>query len=91
MGKTIIATTPQRTSTETASASAAGLSAATQRVLHELAEHALRSLGVRRGSRSILNDEVRRQVELLSKAMPPNADRDAWIRSAAERALNELE
>lgn len=92
MGKTLAAAAPRRTSVEMTNApSAAGLSSATQRVLRELAEHTLHSLGVRRSSRSMLNDEIRRQVDLFSQAMPADAERDAWIRNAALRALNELE
>jgi hypothetical protein len=60
-------------------------------LVRELAEYALDSLGVRSASRTMLKDEMRRQIELLTAAMPSDADRDAWIRNAATAALNELE
>jgi hypothetical protein len=68
-----------------------GLSQESQRLVRELAEYALDSLGVRSASRTMLKDEMRRQIELLTAAMPSDADRDAWIRNAATTALNELE
>jgi hypothetical protein len=71
--------------------SIASLTPATQRLVRDLAERTLVSLGVRNTSSSIINDEMERQTALLTRSMPRDADRENWIRRAALRVLNDLE
>jgi hypothetical protein len=71
--------------------SIASLTPATQRIVRDLAERTLVSLGVRNTSSSIINDEMERQTALLTRSMPRDADRENWIRRAALRVLNDLE
>lgn len=70
---------------------AAGLTPATQRIVRDLAERTLASLGVRGSSSAIVGEEMERQIALLTRSMPRHADRESWIRQAALRVLNELE
>jgi hypothetical protein len=69
----------------------AGLTSATRRLVHDLAVRMLASLGIHTTTRAIVGDEMERQAALLTQAMPRDADRDQWIRSAALRVLNDLE
>jgi hypothetical protein len=85
------AATPRIKPEQRSAPSMAGLSHESQRLVRELAEYALHSLGVRSASRKMLRDEMQHQIELLTAAMPRDADRERWIRQAATRALNELE
>ena len=71
--------------------SIASLTPETQRIVRDLAERTLVSLGVRNTSSSIINDEMERQTALLTRSMPRDADRENWIRRAALRVLNDLE
>ncbi|MGH7694473.1 MAG: Smr/MutS family protein [Gemmatimonadaceae bacterium] len=71
--------------------SMASLTPATQRLLRDLAERTLASLGVRNTTSSMITDEMERQTTLLTRSMPRDADRDGWIRRAALRVLNDLE
>lgn len=71
--------------------SLASLTPETQRIVRDLAERTLVSLGVRNTSSSIINDEMERQTALLTRSMPRDADRENWIRRAALRVLNDLE
>jgi hypothetical protein len=69
----------------------ADLSAATRQLVHDLAVRTLASLGIHATTRAIVADEIERQVELLVRAMPKDADREQWIRDATLRVLNDLE
>jgi len=71
--------------------SMASLTPATQRMLRDLAERTLDSLGIRNTTSSMITDEMERQTTLLTRSMPRDADRDGWIRRAALRVLNDLE
>ena len=71
--------------------SIASLTPETQRIVRDLAERTLVSLGVRNTSSSIINDEMERQTALLTRSMPRDAERENWIRRAALRVLNDLE
>ncbi len=71
--------------------SIAGLTPATQRIVRDLAERTLASLGVRNSTSSIITEEMERQTTLLTRSMPRDADRESWIRRAALRVLNDLE
>ena len=71
--------------------SMASLTPATQRMLRDLAERTLASLGIRNTTSSMITDEMERQTTLLTRSMPRDADRDGWIRRAALRVLNDLE
>jgi signal transduction histidine kinase len=68
-----------------------GLTRETQRLLHDVALHALSALGVRAPMRTIVAEEMEWQATQLTATMPPDADRDRWIRAAAVRVLNEVE
>jgi len=71
--------------------SIAGLTPETQRIVRDLAERTLASLGVRKTSSAMITDEMERQTTLLTRSMPRDADRESWIRRAALRVLNDLE
>ncbi len=71
--------------------SVAGLTPVTQRIVRDLAERTLASLGVRNTSSSIIAEEMERQTTLLTRSMPRDADRESWIRRAALRVLNDSE
>lgn len=69
----------------------AGLTKDTRRLVEELALRMLESLGIQKMTRAIVHDEMERQVQLLTTAMPREANRDDWIRNAAQRALSEID
>jgi len=71
--------------------SMASLTPATQRMLRDLAERTLASLGIRNTTSAMITDEMERQTTLLTRSMPRDADRESWIRRAALRVLNDLE
>ncbi len=71
--------------------SIASLTPETQRLIRDLAERTLVSLGVRNTSSAIINEEMERQTALLTRSMPRDADRGNWIRRAALRVLNDWE
>lgn len=71
--------------------SLAGLMPETQRILWDLAGRIFESLGIHAPTRAMLADEVHRQIDLLTAAMPPDAERESWIRSAALRVLSETD
>jgi hypothetical protein len=68
-----------------------GLTSQTRRLVQELALRTLESLGLRKATRTIVHDEMQRQISLLTAAMPRDANREDWVRSAAQRALNDME
>lgn len=68
----------------------AGLSDATRMALRELAIRSLQALGSP-ASESFVHDEMRRQFSALGRSIPPDPDRDAHLRDAAEAALEELD
>lgn len=68
-----------------------GLTPSTQRHVRELAVRTLASLGINDATPAMLADELQRQVELLTRAKPDNAEREEWVRGAALRALSETE
>jgi len=67
----------------------AAVTAATRQIVHDLAVRTLASLGIHATTRAMVADEMERQVELLTQAMPRDADREQWIRHAALRVLND--
>lgn len=71
--------------------SMARLTPETQRIVRDLAERTLASLGIRNSTSSMISGEMERQATLLTQSMPRDADRESWIRRAALRVLNDLE
>ena len=69
----------------------ADVTPATRQIVHHLAVRTLASLGIHATTRAMVADEMERQVELLTRAMPDDADREQWIRDAALRVLNDLD
>ncbi len=69
----------------------ADLTAATRQIVHDLAVRTLDSLGIHATTRAMVADEMERQVALLTRAMPRDADREQWIRGAALRVLNDVD
>jgi hypothetical protein len=66
----------------------ATLSAATRRLLRELAERSLDALGVKDPA-SFLEAEMLRQLAAFRAALPDGADRDQQLRAALRRALDQ--
>jgi hypothetical protein len=72
-------------------AALAGLSAETLALLRRLALNSLDVLGVRRPGEKYVREEVLRQFVALSAALPEDGDREAALRVAISRALDEYE
>lgn len=68
----------------------AGLAADTRRTLRALAIRSLQALGAPVGE-SFVHDEMQRQFSVLGAAVPDGTNREAQLRSAAEKALDELD
>lgn len=68
----------------------AGLSDGTRMALRTLAIRSLQALG---GpvDESFVQDEIRRQFSALGRSIPPDSNRDAQLRAAANAALDELD
>jgi hypothetical protein len=68
----------------------AGLSDGTRMALRTLAIRSLQALG---GpvDESFVQDEIRRQFSALGRSIPPEPNRDAQLRAAANAALDELD
>ncbi len=71
-------------------AALAGLDASTRRVLRHLAERSLESLGAP-VDELFVHDEMQRQYAALCQSLHSGADRELQLRSAAARALDELD
>lgn len=68
-----------------------GLSAETRAQLRTLALRALDTLGVHAPPRQFVSDEMVRQFGALAASVPAGPDREARLRSAIRRALEELD
>ena len=68
----------------------AGLESRTQIALRRLAERSLEALGAPVGE-SFVQGEMRRQFSVLSASVSAGPHREAQLRAAAERALDELD
>jgi hypothetical protein len=69
----------------------AGLSAETLALLRRLALHSLDVLGVRRPGEKYVREEILRQFVALSAALPEEGNREAALRQAIARTLDEYE
>lgn len=63
----------------------------TKRQLRDLSTFVLSSLGVHSPTRSMIEDEMRRQFAALSSALPDDGDREALLQQAMQLALEEHE
>jgi hypothetical protein len=68
----------------------AGLDESTRHALHQLAIRSLQALGVPAGE-SFVRDEMQRHYTVLCGSLRPSPDREANLRAAARRALDELD
>lgn len=68
----------------------AGLAEGTRMALRALAIRSLQALGAP-VSDAFVHDEMRRQFSVLGQSIPPEPDRDAKLRLAAETAMDELD
>lgn len=68
-----------------------GLSSESRALLRTLALRALDALGVHGAPREFVNDEMVRQFAALAPGIPAGPDREARLRAAIERALEELD
>jgi hypothetical protein len=68
----------------------AGLAASTRRVLRRLAIRSLAALGAPDGE-SFVQDEMQRQFSILAASVSAGPHREARLRAAAERALDEMD
>lgn len=68
-----------------------GLGAETRALLRQLAARALDVLGVHAPSKRFVSDEMVRQFAALAPGLPAGADREAALRAAIARALEELD
>jgi hypothetical protein len=59
--------------------------------LRELATFVLATLGVHSPTRTMIEDEMKRQFATLSAALPDDGDREALLQQAMQRALEEFE
>lgn len=76
--------------TPTEGAALAGLDASTDQALRLLAIRALQALGAPTDE-MFVHDEMQRQYTALCQSIPPGSDREALLRAAATRALDELD
>lgn len=67
------------------------LSRDTRDALRHLARRALENLGVRAPRNEFVEEEMVKQFAALSAALPEEGDREAALRSAISRALDELD
>lgn len=72
-------------------ATLAALDVETVRQLRDLSTLVLASLGVHSPTRTMVEDEMRRQFAALSSALPDDGDREALLQQAMQLALEEYE
>jgi hypothetical protein len=68
-----------------------GLSSATRDALRGLAERTLEALGMRQLTAHLVEDEMRRQLSLLTPGLPTGEDRDIALRRTALEAIASME